>query len=67
VDLIAVTVLAAFLLVGLFVGAWLVRLLLPNGKQPELLMGVSILGLGPVGFAPVVIAVSGAGGRLRPA
>jgi len=62
VDLIAVTVLAAFLLVGLFVGAWLVRLLLPTGKQLELLVGVSILGLGPVGFAPIGIAVSGAGG-----
>ncbi len=44
-ELIAVTVLGAFLLVGLFVGAWLVRQSLRTGKQPELLAGVSILGL----------------------
>ena len=57
-QLIAVTALGAFLLVGLFVGTWLVRLSLRTGQQPELLVGVSILGLGPLGFAPIVIALA---------
>jgi hypothetical protein len=46
----------AFFLVALVVGVRLLLLWRQTGEQPELLIGIGVLGIGPVGFALTVAA-----------
>lgn len=46
----------AFFVVSLLVGVRLVRLAARTRRLPELLMGIGVLGIGPVGFGGIVVA-----------
>ncbi len=48
---------AAFFVVSLWVGLRLVALWLRTGRLPELLIGVGVLGIGPVGFGFQTVAL----------
>lgn len=56
----------AFFFVSLWVGIRLVTLWLRTRQLPELLMGVGVLGIGPVGFGLVMVAAATASDRNEP-